>query len=179
MLTTTYSLIALSVEQKNARGSLSALQQCIKNSADHSHEADPVALASAVDKLSQLDQYCHERKVEVYVIPAIRKVTREADFLLAELEQLNSAGVNIVQSVRANMHLVYEQGALKIEELCKSMERYCSNLYQRLIREEELFKIAQRVISFDEWFAIATNFLSYDAENSRRRRYDHIAIVAA
>jgi hypothetical protein len=179
MLTTTYSLIALSVEQKNARGSLSALQQYIKSSAGNLNDSDPVALESAVDKLSQFDQYCHERKVEVYVIPAIRKATREADSLLVELEQLNLMSVNILRSVRDGLRQACEQGAVKIEELCSSMERYCSNLYQRLVKEEELCKIAQRVISIDEWFAIAANFLSYDADIGRRKRHAQTGHAAA
>lgn len=179
MLTTTYSLIALSVEQKNARGSLSALRQYIKSSADNLDDSNPVALESAVDKLSQFDQYCHERKVEMYVIPAIRKATREADSLLAELEQLSSASVNILRSVRDGLRSACEQGATKIEELCSSMERYCNNLYQRLVKEEELFRIAQRVISIDEWFAIAADFLSYDAEIDRRKRHFHTSHAAA
>jgi len=179
MLTTTYSLIVLSIEQKNARGSLSEIQQYIKSNARNLNDSDPVALESAVDKLSEFDQYCHERKVEMYVIPAIRKVTREADSLLAELEQLSSSSVNILRSVRDSLRLVCEQGAAKIEELCSSMERYCNNRYQRLIKEEELFRIAQRVIPIDGWFAIAAAFLSYDAESRRRKRYAHIADAIA
>ncbi|MDB5762925.1 MAG: hypothetical protein JWQ21_1920 [Herminiimonas sp.] len=174
MLTATYSLVALSVEQKKARCNLSALQQNIKSSAKNPKDTDPVSLESAVDKLSRFDQYCHERKVEVYVIPAIRKATREADSLLAELESLSLRGLNILRSMRDGLRQAFEQGAVKVEELCRSMELYCNNLFQRLIKEEELFQIAQRVISIEEWFAIAASFLSHDAENDRRRRYAHI-----
>lgn len=173
MLTATYSLVALSVEQKNARCSLSAIQQSIQSSSSNLAETDPVTLESAVDKLSQFDQYCHERKVERYVIPAIRKATREADPLLDELESLSSLGLKILRSVRDGLRQIVEQGVGKIEELCRSMEQYCANLSQRLVKEEELFHIAQRVITIEEWFALAANFLSYDAENGRRKRYAH------
>jgi hypothetical protein len=171
MLTATYSLVALTVEQKNARCSLSMLQQYIKNSSRNLTDTDPGGLESAVDRMSQFDQYCHQRKVEVYVIPAIRKATREADTLLAELESLSSLGLSLLRSVREGLRLAFEEGAGKIEEICYSMELYCANLFNRLIKEEELFQIAQRVISVDEWFCIAANFLSYDAENNRRKQY--------
>ncbi|MES2535866.1 MAG: hypothetical protein V4632_08340 [Pseudomonadota bacterium] len=171
MLTATYSLVALSVEQKSARGSLSMLQQTIQNSSRNLAQRDTGSLESAVDKMSQFDQFCHQRKVEVYVIPAIRKATREADSLLAELESLSSMGLSLLRSVREGMRRVFEEGSGKIEEICHSMELYCINLFNRLIKEEELFQIAQRVISVDEWFGIAANFLSYDAENNRRKRY--------
>jgi hypothetical protein len=51
------------------------------------------------------------------------------------------------------------------------MELYCNNLYQRLVKEEELLQIAQRVISLEEWFAIAASFLSHDAAKYERKRY--------
>jgi hemerythrin-like domain-containing protein len=171
MLTATYSLVALSVEQQKACGTLSALRQYIKNSSRELKDADSTCLESAVDKLSEFDQYCHQRKVEVYVIPAIRKATREADCLLAELESLSAMGFSILRSVRDRLRMAFEQGAVKIEELCSSMELYCNNLYQRLVKEEELLQIAQRVISLEEWFAIAASFLSHDAAKDKRKRY--------
>jgi len=169
MLTATYSLVALSVEQKNVRCDLSALQQFIDSSARNAAQQDVVALETAIDKLSAFDQYCHSRKVELYVIPAIRKATREADPLLAELESLSFRGLCILRSLREGVRSAMEQGRDKIEELCSSMEQYCANLYQRLVKEEELFNIAQRVISMDEWFSIASDFLSDDAVRQPQR----------
>ncbi|MDB5823847.1 MAG: hypothetical protein JWR21_2551 [Herminiimonas sp.] len=163
MLTATYSLVTLSVEQKNARCGLSALQQFISNNARSAAQPDVVVLETAINKLSEFDEYCHSRKVEMYVIPAIRKATREADPLLAELESLSHRGLCILGSLRVGVRSAVGQGREKIEELCASMELYCANLYQRLVKEEELFNIAQRVISMDQWFSIAADFLSDDA----------------
>jgi hypothetical protein len=171
MLTATYSLVTLSVEQKNARCGLSALQQFISNSARNTAQPDAAVLETAINKLSEFDQYCHSRKVEMYVIPAIRKATREADPLLAELELLSFRGLCILGSLREGVRSAVGQGREKIEELCASMELYCASLYQRLVKEEELFHIAQRVISMDEWFSIASDFLSEDA--ARRPRLGH------
>jgi hemerythrin-like domain-containing protein len=170
MLTATYSLVALSVEQKNARCTLSAVQQYIRSSAREARDLDPNGLQSAIQKLAQLDQYCHERKVELYVIPAIRNATHEADPLLEEIESLNSRGMDILRSLRDAVGAAIEQGVVKVEEICHAMEQYCNNLMQRLMKEEELFQIARRVISGEGWFSIAANFLSYDAQQERRRR---------
>lgn len=174
MLTATYSLVALSVEQENALYGLSALQQDIKHSAEEVKDTDPVELQSTVDKLSEFEQYCHQRKVEIYIIPAIRQATREADSLLAELDTLSSTGLGILRSLRDKLKLAFEQGVVMIEDLCNSMQLYCNNLYQRLVKEQELFRIAQRVISIEGWFAIAANFFSYDAEHDQRRRLAHL-----
>jgi hemerythrin-like domain-containing protein len=171
MLTATYSLVALSVEQRNARCTLSAVQQYIRSSAQEQRELDPRGLQEAVRKLSQLDQYCHERKVELYVIPAIRNATHEADPLLEEIESLNSRGVAILRSLRDTVGAALEQGVVRIEEICHAMESYCNNLLQRLMKEEELFQIARRVISGEGWFSIAADFLSYDAQQERRKRH--------
>jgi hemerythrin-like domain-containing protein len=167
MLTATYSLVALSVEQKNARRTLTAVQEYISNGARRSEPLDQRGLQSAIQQLVQLDQYCHERKVELYVIPAIRNTTHEADSLLDELESLSARGVDILHSLRATVGAAIEQGAAKLEEICHAMELYCENLLQRLMKEEELYQVARRVISMEGWFSIAADFLSYDAKHVR------------
>lgn len=170
MLTATYSLVALSVEQDSAHCSLSALQQSIRRTIASRRINDPCELKTAVERLSRFDQYCHERKVEMYVIPAVRRATREADPLLAELDSLDAQGMKILRSVRDGVRSMLEQGAANVEEIRHAMEQYCSNLYKRLRKEEELFRIARRVISGDEWFALASCFLSHDARIAGRKR---------
>jgi hemerythrin-like domain-containing protein len=170
MLTATYSLVALSVEQTNARCTLSAVQQYIRNSSRQTERLEADKLQSAVQTLAELDQYCHQRKIELYVIPAVRNATHEADTLLEEIESLNSRGVAILRSLRDTVSATLEQGAVKIEEICQAMESYCNNLLQRLVKEEELFQVARRVISGEGWFSIAADFLSYDAQHARKSR---------
>ncbi|MGV3654680.1 MAG: hypothetical protein ACO1N5_10725, partial [Noviherbaspirillum sp.] len=72
MLTATYSLVALSVEQEKAQSGLCALDEFIrKNSADPL-QASPDVLEAALNELARFDQYYHERKVEIFIIPALR-----------------------------------------------------------------------------------------------------------
>ncbi|MDB5839292.1 MAG: hypothetical protein JWQ23_1244 [Herminiimonas sp.] len=171
MLTATYSLVTLSIEQKNAHCGLSKLEKSIKNSvSDHAHP-DPAMLASAVSRLSRFDEYCHGRRVEVYVIPAIRKATREADSLLDELESLATQAHGLLRKVREGLRMAFEQGMARVNDLCRSMELFCVTLFKRLSKDEELVRVAQRVISIDEWFVMAADFLHHDAEQRLRRRY--------
>ncbi|MFC3107152.1 hypothetical protein ACFQAT_21150 [Undibacterium arcticum] len=171
MLTATYALISLSVEQKRAHKLLSTAQQLVQDSAADKGHIDPVILESIVSQLAKLDESCHRRKVELYVIPAIQKATKEADSLLAELESLSAMGLRIFGSVRECVRQAFDQGAVAVKELYSSIELYCNNLLQRLTKEEdELLPLAQRVISSDEWFAIGAQFLSLDAENKARRQ---------
>ena len=97
MLTATYALISLSVEQKKAHNLLSTVQQLFQNSSADRQRIDPAILESVVSQFTKLDESCHRRKVEVYVIPAIQKATKEADPLLAELESLSAGGAALSQ----------------------------------------------------------------------------------
>jgi hypothetical protein len=164
MLTATYSIVALKLEQKRARWNVSALQQTMLSSIRNLKSASGLDLELMLNRLSQFEQYCHQRKMEVFVIPALRKITHEADSLLDELESLSSLSLSMLRSLREKLQEALKQGALKIEEVCSSLEQCCSNFYKRLSKEEELVQIAERVIPSDEWFGIAASFMSYDAK---------------
>jgi len=151
------------VEQKRVHNLLSTVQQLFQNSSDR-QRIDPAILESVVSQLTKLDESCHRRKVEVYVIPAIQKATKEADPLLAELESLRAIGLRILGAVKERLRQTFGHRVIEVKELYSSIELYCNNLLQRLTKEEEeLLPLAERVISSEEWFAIGTQFLSLDA----------------
>lgn len=171
MLTATYSIVTISAEQKSARSILSRLRQYIQSCLTRLQEIDLPKLESTLNKLTQFDQYCHARKVELYVIPAIRGTTHEVDSLLAELESMSARAVDILKSAQEQLRQAFDQGVEKINELCSAMEIYCDNLLKRLAKEEEeLMPMVGRLLSVDEWFALAAKFLSDDADNPQRRQ---------
>ena len=166
MLTVTYALVTLSVEQRKACSNLAALQQQIRNSAAKRESIDRSSFESILYQLVQFDESCRWRNLELYVIPALRSATSEADDLMAELESFSSSGENILRETRANLWRVFNQGVDGVNELCAAMESYCHHLLQRLAKEErELLPLAQRVISSEDWFDLAAQFISHDAEN--------------
>jgi hemerythrin-like domain-containing protein len=179
MLTATYSLVALSVEQEKAQIGLCELEQFIKKNSLDPVQASPEVLEAALNQLSSFEQYCHERKMEIFVIPALRKATREADPLLEELESLSRLGRNILSKVREGLRSAFQQGRDKVKELCHSLQLYCTHLFLRLRKEEELVQIAQRVIPAEEWFDIAAQFLTHDEREQRRQRYARMVALAA
>lgn len=165
MLTVTYALVTLSVEQKKSRNILSTLQQQIQSCAEKRGPADRSFIESILYQLVQFDEACRWRNLELYVIPALSRATTEAQALIAELELLSSAGENILRSVRCRLWQAFEQGSDGLKDLCGAMDHYCHSLFQRLAKEEdELLPMAQRIISNDEWFDIAAQFISHDAE---------------
>jgi hemerythrin-like domain-containing protein len=174
MLTATYSIVTISTEQNKTRRILHRLQQHIRNAWDGLRNIDLGGIESAFNNLTQFDRYCHSRKVEVHLIPAMRRVTTEADALIAELEALSVSGMNILRSLRGQLGRAFEEGGARVNEVCNSMELYCSNLQKRLAKEEEeLFPLARRLFSIEEWFAIAEKFLSEDAQSRGRNHPNH------
>lgn len=173
MLTATYALITLSVEQKRLHNLLAIARKLFQNSSVEGARTDSVILESVVGQFVKLDEYYHRPKVEDCLIPAIKKAMKEVDPLLAELESLSTAGLRILKSVRDRVRQAFDQGGAAVKELYTSVELYCNNLLQRLAKEEDMLLLAQRVISSDEWFAIGVQFLSLNAENRSYHRRRH------
>lgn len=171
MLTATYSIVAISAEQKNARSILFRLQQYLHSCLEKFNGHDVGTVAAALDKLSQFDQYWHTRKMELYVIPAIRGATHEVDSLLEELESMSMRGMAILRSAQEKMRRAVEQGIDYVSEVYRSLEGYCENLSQRLAKEEnELLPLVGRMLTSEQWFPIAAKLLSDDAHGAKRRR---------
>ena len=169
MLTATYTLVALSVEQTNMRVSLHAVQQLVQKSyarqtALTSGQADYVC-----DTLRSLYEQSHRRKLDRFLLPALRRATNGAAALVAELDQLSRDAVEALGSARR-----LAQGGIdneeRVEAFCTAVERFCAALMQRFEREElELFPVARAAIAGETWFAMAHQMLAYDAWRQEHR----------
>ncbi len=169
MLTVTYSIIALKIEQNRARWTFSSIQQFILSGIRNLKAAGGIDVDAMLTRLDQFEQYCHQRKMEVFVIPALRKFTREADSLLDELDRLSQVSLSLLRSLQEKLRQALRSGAAVVEEICASLEQCCAHFYRRLAREEELVQIAERVMPTEAWFGIAESFLSVDGRALRRR----------
>jgi hypothetical protein len=168
MLTTTYSFVALAAEQDTARGMLAKVQHCLRTAWASLHNLE--ALETALNKLMQLEKFCRRRKLEVYLIPALRRVTHEADALLSELDSLAESGLATLRSVRTQLAEHTELSRVRAGELWHALSVHCDHAAARLSREEqELLPLARRMLSIEEWFTIAAQFLSDDARQQGRR----------
>lgn len=171
MLTATYSLVAIAAEQDNARSMLSRFRHYLQVAWKGFQGMDFSFLENAFNKLLQFDTYCRNRKLELYVIPALRKVTREADVLIGELESLSSKGMNLIRFVREQLASAIEVTTTKATDVFAAIEHYCNCLFIRLEREErELIPLARRLLSIEDWFNIAAQFLSEDGGRRSRPR---------
>ena len=76
MLTATYTLVSLSVEQASIRVSLLSFQQYMHAQLRHQRELSLSHLNYAGEWLNRLYQVGYWRKVDQYLVPAIRQATR-------------------------------------------------------------------------------------------------------
>ena len=175
MLTATYTLVSLSVEQASIRVSLLSFQQYMHAQLRHQRELSLSHLNYAGEWLNRLYQVGYWRKVDQYLIPAIRQATPHADGLLDELNSLNRAALDSVHAVQrravAAIGSSEQQLEQQAEQLCIAIDSFCGALLARLEKEErELFALARRVIVGEAWFAIAYQFLAHDARAEENRR---------
>lgn len=176
MLTATYSLVAIAAEQDNARGMLSRFRQYLQATWKGFQGFDFAFLEKAFNKLLQFDAYCRNRKLERYLIPALRSVSKEADVLIGELESLSNKGLSLIRFVREQIASAVEVTTTKVSDIFAAMEHYCNYLFNRLEREErELMPLARRLLSIEDWFNIAAQFLSTDGGRRTKPRSRRIA----
>ncbi len=171
MLTATYILVSLSVEQASIRMSLLAFQKYMQVQLRQQSRLSLAQLQYTGDWLNRLYQGGYWRKVEMYLIPAIRQAAPHADGLLNELNGLNHAALESINVVQQRAGAALDHSELQAEQLCAAIDAFCAALLQRLEKEErELFALARKVIVGEAWFAIAYQFLAHDARAQEARR---------
>jgi hypothetical protein len=167
MLTATYTLVVLSVEQTPVRMGLQSLRQMLHAYYLHQSALGAAQVDYAASAMRRLYDNCHWRKLDKFLLPAVRRATRLADDLLAELDAL-SAQASDALAVSAAF-----DGAIEGEQVpafCNVIETFCRVLLTRIEREEqELFPLARVAVPGEAWFALANQMLAHDAYLQERR----------
>jgi hypothetical protein len=171
MLTLTYALVALSVEQRKVKERVLELQQEVQIERKQRLLGNRAHVESLVSQFIKLDEACRSRNIEHYVLPAIRTATSEADSLLADIDALTLMGRITLKTVHARLRQATARGSFELDFLCDSLQQYCQDMLKRLeLEEAQVLPLAQRVISSDEWFDIAARFISSDLGRSEREQ---------
>jgi len=171
MLTATYTLVALSVEQTNMRVSLHAVQQLVQKSYARQSALTGGQADYVCDTLRRLYESCQGRKLDRFLLPALRRTSAGAgaEPLLCELDMLSrSAAEALGTACRLAAGSIDDEDG--VDAFCLAIERFCLALELRFDREErELFPIARGVIAGEAWFAVANQMLAYDAYRAEHR----------
>lgn len=166
MLTATYALMNLSLEQKKERGFIASLQQYLRTNAGMPQHANRAFLMARLDELTRFAEARHQRKLDVCLAPALRSASNDAAPLLADMESLSKLGSKMRSALRKCLKRAFRSDVAQLKLLYRTLDLYCQNLLARLAKEEkELLPLAQRVVSSDGWFAIGSSLLSHDRED--------------
>jgi hemerythrin-like domain-containing protein len=179
MLTATYTLVALSVEQASVRLSLQSLQKLLPNNFVSQAALTSSQVSYVCDTLQRLFHNCHWRKIDIFLIPAMRRATVQANSLLDELDALSDVAGQAIADLVAWVGAgpVDSEGAVR--QFCNAIETFCEAMLTRLDREEhELFSLARTMISGEDWFAVANQMLAHDAYRQESRAPRDVATPA-
>lgn len=171
MLTATYTLVALSVEQASVRVSLLSFQKYMRSTLMQQNRMTLSQLEYACENLNTLYQACHWRKTEMYLIPALRDATERADQLLDELNRLNQSALLSIRMLQEKLGALADVRDEQVSEVCDSIDTFCTALLKRLEKEEqELFALARNAIAGETWFAIANQLMMHDKHLDEMKR---------
>jgi hemerythrin-like domain-containing protein len=164
MLTATYTLVALSVEQTSVKLSIQSLQKVLRTSLERQAALTQGQVDYACDALKRLYESCHWRKLDKFLVPAVRRATRAADALLQDLDELSQRAADAMASALRSVAGALPDSGEWVAQFRAAVDEFCAVLLKRLEREEhELFPMAQAAISGEEWFAIANQMLAHDS----------------
>ncbi|UOD30185.1 hypothetical protein INH39_33455 [Massilia violaceinigra] len=170
MLTATYTLVALSVEQANIRKQVQTLQKMLHAAFAHQNALAAGQVSAACEMVKRLYENCHWRKIDMFLMPAIRKASPAAERLLLDLEELRRAAADAVGVLVVRLGVTALDTYASVAQFCAALEAFCSATLKRLEREEkELFPVARAVISGEAWFSIANEMLVHDAYEQERK----------
>jgi len=168
MLTATYTLVTLAVEQTRIRVGLQSLRQML-----HAYYVNQGALSAAqvehaTGTMHKLHDACHWRKSDKFLIPAVRRATRLADDLLAELDALSAQSGDALAVSGAFGGAIDD--VEQVDAFCAVVDSFCAAWLARLDREEQaLFPLARAAVTGEAWFALANQLLAHDAYLQEQR----------
>jgi hypothetical protein len=168
MLTATYTLVAMSVEQTGVRVGLQSLRQMLHAYYLHQPALSAAQVDYAASAMRRLHDACLWRKLDKFLIPALRRATRLADDLLAELDALSAQSSDALAVSCAFDGAIDD--AEQVDAFCTVLENFCRVLLTRIEREEqELFPLARVAVPGEAWFALANQMLAHDAYVQEQR----------
>lgn len=171
MLTTTYSLIVFTAEQNGIRTKMASLRDYVEQGVRGVSVIDGDIVEGVLTQLNDFHEWIQRRKIDVYLLGKLRKVSGHAASLLAELESLGLLSLNILRSIKEKLAQAIGRGGLRLVEFQDAVELYFTTVTKKIDKEEnELFTMASRVLTAEDWFQVARQLLSHDANITKAQR---------
>ena len=165
MLTSTYSLIVFGAEQTSIRTKITVLREHIQHALKDVSVIDGKITDNVLTQLNDFHDYVQYRRVDIYLINRMRKMSWHAASLLAELESLGLLSLNILRAVTEKLMQAIERGDVLVGELQETVELYCGTVLKKIEKEEnKLFPMAVQLLTPEDWFQIARQLLSHNVK---------------
>jgi hypothetical protein len=160
----------MSVEHANVRASLNTFQGLVRSTLGPEPSLSPGQVDFACLAMQRLYNAFNCRKVETFLIPAVRKATHVADRLLAELDSLRRTAAQAMAGLLEHLRTVAVDTKAEVTRFCGFADTFCAALLGRLEREErELFSIARTVLPVETWFDIAHEMIAAETKTGKQR----------
>jgi hemerythrin-like domain-containing protein len=178
MLTSTYTLVALSIEQTTVRVALQSLADELRTLPGDYVTLAPNRAAQLCTSLRRVVDNCHWRKLDKFLVPVLRRSSVAAAGLLDDLEQLSFDAAAAMAAAEACVRA--GDRPVERDRFCDAVEACIAALRCRLEREEhELFPLARGTVGSDVWFAIANQMLAHDAYAHEHRSVPRGSVAPA
>lgn len=155
MLTSTFSLAAISAEQQHAHRTLSSFERGLQNLESESAVGIAIeAVEVACQKLQRIADFFRTRIVEAHVIPALHLSTNGLESTFSELEALSAEADEVMHTI-ASQVANRELSGSDIADLFAQFGRYCECQNSRVaIENARLLPSAYDSLPPEVWFSI-------------------------
>jgi hemerythrin-like domain-containing protein len=150
-------------EHRSLAAVLHALQFLARNIRDIGAVPDYALLRLLVDYIESFHQRFHHPKEDDYLFRAIRKRTRDADAMLADLEAQHAEGDGRLQELREAVNRLQASGGRATGEFAQAVDTYADFHWRHMRQEEDsLMPLAERVLEPGDWQMIDAAFNDND-----------------
>lgn len=175
---------------KDEHFAISAVLYALRYLVRQMREADAApnfpVLRAILDYIVSYPDRWHHPKEDQFLFAAIKRRTRDADALLAALEQEHQQGYPLIDELKQQL-LAFQRGDAGARERFFALsQRYVELEFGHMRREEdELLPIAERCLTAEDWQAIDAAFLENDnplfgikPKDEKERLYQRIMSLA-
>ena len=146
-------------EHRSLAAVVHGLRYLVRESRTKNTRPDFSVLWAMISYLEEFPEKLHHPKENVYLFARLRQRTREADKVLAELEQQHSAGAQHVRDLELALGH-YEAGIPNgLEQFSEAVEKFADEILKHMAFEESiLIPMARKHLTAEDWVEIGAAF---------------------
>lgn len=156
------ALDILAAEHHAFDSALASLVESLGLARAHRIEPDPGLFERGVSYLATFMDRFHHPKEDEFLFKALRERTREADDLLASLQEDHARGPAQYRDLGLALAHLRSNAATPFEDFAALLERYAREQLEHMRQEAELLlPIAERALRLSDWPAIDAGFRAH------------------